>query len=195
MKPKKWRPFRSLAVRAARVFFGSSEVHSLPVIFGDPSLSRSTIVNRLEDTLQLLQECDPRRYQRILRYTHHIAVWPGHHDSYDRLGGMLISRDRFTGDTTEALLGALVHEATHGRLVSWQVRHTKLRSARIERRCVAEQVDSMLVCGKIDAQTAIRLMGVLEFPWWTEAGRRADAKRALASAGLPRWLAILFKRI
>ena len=195
MKFKKWRPFRSLAVRAARAFFGSSEVHGLPVIFGDPSLSRSTVLNLLEDTLHLLQECDPRRYQRILRYTNHIAVWPGHHDAYDRLGGMLISTDRFSGETTEALLGALVHEATHGRLISWRVRHTKLRIARIERRCVEEQVDSMLVCGKIDAQTAIRLMGILESPWWTEPGRRAHAKSALESAGLPSWLAILFKRI
>lgn len=88
-------------------------------------------------------------------------------------------------------IGSLVHEAVHVRIERWGSRTGGDRQARIEPRCLAEQVDTLLRCALISAETGQKNMAILSIEWWTTAAHRRDVRQLMLKAGLPLWVARL----
>jgi hypothetical protein len=171
------------------------DVDGLRVFFIDPDVSRPEVCERLGAALAHLHEFDRRRYGQVHRYVGHVLVWPGHYNAYDMFGGVLFAAELAQDATNAEMIGTLVHEAVHLRMKRFGVRTTSDRDARIERRCVAEQVDCLLRCELIDAPTAVRIFEVLSTEWWSKEARRSDLAELMRRAGLPAWSARLVEPV
>ena len=180
--------------RAAAKVLGSREIHGLTVLFGEFTVPRETVIARLELALSQLRDHDQRRYRWVQEYVGHILVWPGHYSAYDKLGGILLSADHVRDCSVGELLGIVVHEATHLRLARRGIRYTKKLRARIEARCVEEQIEAMKNCHFIDNQIADEIRRELEAPWWREEDRRRDIAIVLRRVGFPAWAASIANR-
>jgi hypothetical protein len=180
---------RFLAVRV--VPFAS--VDGLDVFFIDPDVSRDQVRERLTAALAHLKRCDVRRYDLVHRQVRHVLVWPGHYNAYTMLGGMLLASEHIQDATPAETIGTLVHEAVHLRIARFGVRAGGARQARIERRCLAEQVDSLLRCSLITPSTARKIFEALSTEWWTDSPNRLDLEQIVRKAGLPLWSARLLE--
>jgi len=181
---------RSLAVRVLPFI----DVDGLDVFFVDPDVSRDQVRERLTDALAHLKTFDSRRYNLVQRHVRHVLVWPGHYNAYTRLGGMLLASELIRDALPAETIGTLVHEAVHLRIARWGVRVGGDRQARIERRCLTEQVDSLLKCVLITPLTAQKIFEALSTEWWTNRAHRNDLEQLMQRAGLPRWSARLLER-
>jgi hypothetical protein len=170
-------------------------VDRLDVFFVDPDVSRDQVRDRLAEALAHLKQCDERRYKLVHRHVRHVMVWPGHYNAYTRLGGILLASEHIQDATAAETIGTLVHEAVHLRIARWGVRDAGDRHAQIERRCLTEQVDSLLRCSLITTSTARKILDVLSTEWWTDAAQRSDLEQLMRKAGLPVWSARLLEAI
>lgn len=170
-------------------------VDGLDVFFVDPDVSRDQVRERLAEALSHLKQWDSRRYNLIHKHVRHVLVWPGHYNAYTRLGGILLASELIQDATPAETIGTLVHEAVHLRIARWGARAGGDRQARIERRCLAEQVDSLLRCSLITPLTARKIVDVLSTEWWTNSAHRLDLEQLMRKAGLPLWSARLLEAI
>lgn len=170
-------------------------VDGLDVFFVDPDVSRDQVRERLREALAHLKQCDVRRYNLVHRQIRHIIVWPGHYNAYTRLGGMLLASEHIREATPAETIGTLVHEAVHLRIARWGVRDGGDRQAQIERRCLTEQVDSLLRCSLITPSTGRKIVDVLSTEWWSDGAHRLDLEQLMRKAGLPVWSARLLEAI
>lgn len=93
-----------------------------------------------EEALCLLGQHDSRRYQRVLQFVRNIAVLPVPETFFqpDTLSCIMADSEPTTRD---AVLGALVHEATHGYLTSKGLKY-HCDPIRHERLCLTEEYRS-----------------------------------------------------
>ncbi|MGH8746269.1 MAG: hypothetical protein ACREUK_07250 [Burkholderiales bacterium] len=166
-------------------------VDGMDVFFIDPDASRDQVRERLTAGLAHLKQYDPRRYNLVHQQIRHILIWPGHYHAYTRLGGILLAAEHIQDAMLAETIGSLVHEAVHLRIERWGARTGGDRQARIERRCLAEQVDSLLRCSLISPETGQKIMAILSIEWWTTAAHRRDVQQLMLKAGLPLWVARL----
>jgi hypothetical protein len=166
-------------------------VDGLDVFFVDPGVSRERVRERLAEALAHLKQCDRRRYNLVHRQIRHVMVWPGHYNAYTSLGGVLLASEHIQDATPAETIGTLVHEAVHLRMARRGVRAGGDRQAKIERRCLAEQVDSLLRCSLITPSTADKIVGALSTEWWSDSAYRLDLEQLMRKAGLPLWSARL----
>ena len=170
-------------------------VDGFDVFFIDPDVSHDQVCQRLAAALAHVKQFDPRRYRLIRNQIKHVIVWPGHYNAYTSLGGILLAAEHIEDATPAETIGTLVHEAVHLRIARRGVRAGGDRQARIERRCLGEQVDSLLRCELITPLTSIKILELLSTEWWTNAALRVDLERLMRKAGLPLWSARLLEAI
>lgn len=168
------------------------DVAGVRVIVADPSVSREVVFDRVRSALELLMEVDLRRHRLVCRYVKQVFVWPGPYDAFIRSGGVLLASDTAINASTTELVGTLVHEAVHIRVHRLGVRYVGSRKARIERRCVAEEVDCLLRAQLIGKATAELMQVTLATEWWASERALEQAKLVVQKAGLPTWSARLF---
>lgn len=173
----------------------SSALSGIPVIFMDPSASREPILDRLSGALAILRERDGRRYRQIRRSVRHVLIWPGHYTAFDRWGGILLSTERVIDSIDAENVAMFVHESTHLRIARHGIRYDRAHRERIERRCVEEEIDSLMTCDLITQEQGDHIRGLLSAPWWTDEAQSRDAEQLVHRAGLPRWTAALLRRV
>jgi hypothetical protein len=148
---------------------------------GDPEEHMTRILG----ALQLIREYSPRRYARVTRDLRRIAIVARGGEIYDHaLGTYMVDLQVLQRRSTEEVALAIVHEATHARLWRWNIETTRHNEPRIERLCVAQEIEfaSHLPHGNSLIEHAKEKLGR---PWWGEATRERRAEDQLASLGVP----------
>lgn len=180
--------FRAVARRT----LDTRSSHGIALISGVPGFDIESFGRRTQAALDLLRSGDPRQFRRVHSLVGHIFVWPGVYNAYDRLGGVLLSADFARAAQHDDLIGALVHEATHLRIVSLGVKDHAARRSRIESLCVREQLNALVNCELITAAVAERVWCTMQPQVLAASSRPMDIERSVEAVGLPRWMARLF---
>lgn len=169
-------------------------IRGVTVVLSDPRADRPTCLKSIQAALDLLYELDRRRFEALRRSVKHILVWPGSYTAYDKWGGIHLAARHVSGVPAPILASALVHEATHLRIVRRGIPYDNHLRSRIEALCVREQAAFLRKVPGRGAEWANEVEAGLKEPWWSEADRRARVQRSLEEAGLPGWVEPLLYR-
>lgn len=159
---------------------------------GPPGLSAAP----LGEALALLAATAPRRLRRLRKDVLRLVVepWSGT-AGYSRRSRAILLDPAHLRETSPAWLASgLVHEGTHARLSNRGVRATARITARIERRCCAEQVDFLRRLPPEYGAEAARSIAWIEQslaapePWHGHRARQAALAAHLQQAGAPAWV-------
>lgn len=127
--------------------------------------------------LQLIRDCDPRRFARIQRHIHwifncYLPVVMAEYDPRTRTCRVNFEEPLGDGDLLLwAGFGAvtLIHEATHAVIEARGIQYVPERRARIERLCVAEENRFIRKLGLLDPELAAKLHREFDVSEWHEA--------------------------
>lgn len=102
---------------------------------------RSDVLKRLRSALSLIEEIDPRRFNRMRADLSHIVVKPTIGAFYWIISNTCaLETPEILGRSTAILALTIVHEATHARLTHAGIYPSSVPSKRLERRCVREEL-------------------------------------------------------
>jgi len=125
------------------IFKKPTTMQTLRVTSFDPS--EPVPLEAITDALDLIQQADPRRFRRVLRYIKWIVLgnwrWYGFYYAVGHVCGLkLLSRRNYLEKRLARYIYAavIVHEATHGFLESKKIARTKRNVLRIEKICRSE---------------------------------------------------------
>jgi hypothetical protein len=159
-----------------------------------------TAMARVSEALSLIRRYDPRRFARIVhdgvrivfsRHLAHAQYW----SPVNVIALNLPSVMRWTAPQTAT---AIVHEATHARLSRAGIAPSRAAIARIERRCVEEEISFVRRLPHTDEafeQWAEQKRGLLVTKWWTRRGKARRRVALLEREGGPAWLLWLARRL
>jgi hypothetical protein len=159
--------------------------------FSEASVPQAELVSRLELAFDELRRVDPKRWRDFRRFVAHVIVWPGDYTAYDRWGGIHLSGAYLLRAPSTVLAGGLVHEAAHLRIARAGVEYRPSSRARIEARCVREEVEFLRRVPGDGDRLASEAESQLTAPWWTEGMRHERVRRMAKSADLPEWVTAL----
>lgn len=165
------------------------------VIFTDLKAPRDRCVASLREALHVLGERDPRNYRRVLRYSRHFVVWPGHYFATDHMGGIQLAASYLLEADPAQLAAVLVHEAVHLRIRRYGVTSHPTTVARVELRCVKEEANFLRRIPGDGEQWAREAEEELSNEWWTESARREHVDKVIHDVSAPGWLQLLLRRL
>ena len=164
---------------------------------------KDAIIRQLAAALELVRATDSRRFVRIRADAPRLYV----SDFLGAAGYWWTWPTAITFDATSLLeqpvlwaASTLAHEGTHARLRRAGVHTTAANRARVERRCVSEELDLLHRVPEQHRDEARRWIAwskaslLAPAPWYEPATRRADLRKALAARGAPEWLLWFFGR-
>lgn len=184
-------PWRIVMLMSPRTRVGNLEIFDLR----SATSASDDYFATIRQALELIQNRQPVRFNRILRDVRRIVVadilgaefWP--HMRACALSVELLG----SGSLTVAL--ALVHEATHARLHAARIPYDANSRERIERICVRQEV--IFAQQFPDATSLVdEIEGQLDKPWWSDSAlferRLYLLKRAGASSRVLRCIRAIF---
>jgi len=160
------------------------------------------LLGRIKEALQLIKNCDPYRYGRVLREIDRILVLllPGNTAAFEpKLRRCLIDPRYVRSLPLEFLASAIVHEATHGTLIRRKIGYSQELRYRVERVCMRQELAfaQKTPNGEELRQSIDR--GLERAPeFWADdvvSKRHREGEVATALyAGLPKWLVMALLR-
>ena len=147
----------------------------------------------VSEALNIIYEVDPKRLRRIQRDVKYLLVTDAPSSAYLALSRTCLLSRRLVGRRHPVRVAlTIVHEATHARIASAGIISRDSLRARIEKRCVAEQVALLMKLrdagyGGTEAW-ATYLEERLRRPWWTPDEVLRRKEMMLQEHGAPRWL-------
>lgn len=195
MRPKVRHSLRRAVSALLLRLYPTRRVADIRIVFTDLAADRDATEERLTAVFETVRRVEERAFVAVKRYVKHVVIWGGHYTAYDQLGGVHLSSAWLADSSDVELAAALVHEATHLRLIRLGVRYKdEQQRARIERLCVKRQAAFLRRAQDGGADLAAELERALERPWWTDEAHRARAERLVSDAELPGWLVPLLHR-
>lgn len=157
-----------------------------------------TSLGRFESALTLIAEVEPLRFRRLQSDVKRFLITDTTSSRYLRLTRTcVLPVGRVLESSRERLALTIVHEATHARIARAGVLPTVDKQARIEQRCVKEEIrflNVLKVAGYNGTDDwAAHLMRQLDIRWWTEDYRFRKANQELVDRGAPNWLVKLHR--
>ncbi len=145
------------------------------------------IVAKVSDACSLVAAADPRRGRQLQRYIRRILIQKSSTSGFlTRPDVVLLALSLIEGHGPETIAGVLVHEATHARLAGHGIRSWPDVLARVERRCILEQIDFLSrLPGRHDLVDYYSTW--LDQVWWSHDQRIARRRKFLVDLGAPRW--------
>ena len=147
---------------------------------------------RVALALDLVAACDPRRLARIRRDMPNIQVIRSGGGMYSPItGSCIVDWAAVTWRPVAWLAETIVHEATHARLHAAGVGHARAWTARIERRCLREEVAFARRVpdgGTWAATLESRMEALLATKWWEPHKAIERTIRQARADRMPRWL-------
>lgn len=162
-----------------------------------------SVVARLTDAIYLLDAVDPLRLARIRRDAPRLHVGlVGHAAMYSHRPPTIAWRDEvLLAQPVLWAASALVHEGTHARIHGAGIRTTAATRARIERRCVAEEIHFLRKAAAHFPEYASQAEHfiahaerelAMPVPWYAPSQKWARVREELVRLEAPRWLLWLF---
>ncbi len=161
------------------------------------SYDAATLLPPVASALDLVREADPRRFGRIRTDSPRLYV----SDFLGAAGYWWTWPTAITFDAKTLLeqpplwaASTIVHEGTHARLRRSGIHTTDATRARVEHRCVAEQIDLLRRVPTQHREQAVKWIEwnesklAAKAPWYEPATRRANLRSELATRGAPDWL-------
>jgi hypothetical protein len=128
-----------------------AEVNGILVIIdGDDSGDRDRVCAGLSEALEKLTAWAPRMRRRMEVEVRQILVEPGRNALYLHPGTIVIGLQAFHLTDSDAVASYIVHEAVHARIETRGIRYWPHLRARIERRCLREQLEFLASRGRTD---------------------------------------------
>jgi hypothetical protein len=189
-------------VRRAYLTGPTKSVEVMTVFVADADEPRGgAAADRLAEALSLIRRGDPRRFARLLRDGVRIAFTTqfGRAQYWRSVNVIALDLQKVIDRPLSLLASSIVHEATHARLARSGIVSRRAATARIERRCVEEEIAFMRrlphSSEALFEQWTAQKRDSLALHWWTRrAGARAGAA-ALEREGGPAWLLWLACRL
>ncbi|OBQ83595.1 hypothetical protein [Mesorhizobium sp. WSM3873] len=127
--------------------------------------SSSEVFRRVKDAIQLIKTYDVVRFRMVVREIARIWIrlLPGHSAAYRQDKKMCLLDRRFVlSSQPEFIASAIIHEATHGRLIRWKIGYTEDVRHRVEMACVRRE---LAFAGKMpNAETLVaQTKAILEY--------------------------------
>jgi hypothetical protein len=157
----------------------------------------ASLAGRLAAAIDLVGQVSPRRLRRLRLEETRIFIgeflgaagyWYGWPKAITFHHAVLIEQP------VVWIASALIHEGTHARLRRVGIHSTSFNRARIERRCVREEIAFLRNLPQEYAADAARFEAwslaalTAAYPWYEPEQRRAKMREALAADGAPGWL-------
>ena len=110
------------------------------IVDNDDAAQRMMAFTIVSDALARIASSAPHTDRRMRRDVHQILVMPAKTAAYFHPGTILIPCHAFDEADSDAVAGYIVHEAVHARIEKHRIRYWPDLQARIERRCLREQI-------------------------------------------------------
>ena len=180
-----------LVIRLAR----SIKVDGLWV--GVLSENRSNeLLERVNEALQLIKNCDPYRYRRVITEIDRILVYllPNNTATFvPESRTCLIDPRSIRSYSLEFIASAIVHEATHGTLTRRHIGYSEALRRRVENLCLRQELAfARKIPHGAELRQSIERSLELAPDFWADevvSKRHREGQIAMARyAGLPNWL-------
>jgi hypothetical protein len=175
-------------IRGPYELCGGIEVHYKSFM---PEDRRKIAVDRVNQALYLIFKLDSRRYYRLFNDGTTIAIvhGAGGHSYCVPNNTIILDLRRIEGETVSAAALSIVHEATHARIALAGVEYRGDRRARIEWRCVEEEIvfSRHFPWPSEENRVAWEAQQREQFnrPWWGDKNGFRRLAEGLEEAGAP----------
>ena len=149
---------------------------------------------KVTQALQLVQRFEPRRVARLQKDRVALLLATGQGtSSYSESANMIVlDVTQLSSLTAAGAACVMVHESTHARFAHAAIPYSKKIAARVERRCVEEEIAFVNLFPRTsEAEYEAWAAGKRERlarPWWTRGERLRAAAASLEREGAPAWL-------
>lgn len=154
------------------------------------------VLRKLEKALQLIKAYDMYRYRRILKeidriWSHPLPVKTA--CFVESLRRCLVDNEYVLNTSPEIIASTLVHEATHGRLIRYNIGYSEEIRSRVERVCIRqERAFALKIPQNGDLLQKIERKLAIAPDYWTDHAaleRHREGMIVMAEdVGLPNWL-------
>ena len=157
-----------------------------------PKGTFASVLPVVNEAIDLIATYDPRRYHRIRRDIRYIIVartplsevaeyWPN-------LRACILDPSFVGSHAAGSIALSIVHEATHARLWKAGVRYGENVRARVERRCILEEIAFARRVpdgGELESEARGRLH---DPAFWGDEAMRSRQQKRLEAIGMPAWV-------
>lgn len=157
---------------------------------------RRLLLERVTAALDQIYRLDQRRIGRLVRDGVPIVIvaLQGRHFFSEVVDAICLDRRILSREAsnTSTIACAIVHESTHARMAHAGLFYSKRYAARMERRCIEEEIAylgrSPYIKPDEFAAWAASRRKALDHPWWTRRGRLEAYAKFLETEGAPAWI-------
>lgn len=146
------------------------------------------VLAKVGAALRLIGELDPRRLERLRQDVRSILVIHAGQSAFGYASRLMqLDLPLVTRGSAGMVAIVIVHEAAHARLAAAGIITTRHTEARIERRCVLEQIAFMRLLEEAGwrglPKAMEQLTAALSAPWWTKERRHQRELILLSQLG------------
>lgn len=184
----------STALRALRRISPKQFRRGFEVVLAFNTDDADALLQKIEDALSIIEEGDPRRYQRIRRDLRSVLITrAGGPEFLPPLSACLLGYQLIKDATPVGLAFMIVHEAAHARLWRRGVRYDFQVRDRVERLCITEELrfaEAIHSSPDVIAWVRAKLSNTRR---WSDEGIEARRAAELNELGIPRWIQKLLR--
>lgn len=184
----------SAALRALRSISPKQFRRGFEIVLAYNTDDAEVVLQKIDEALSIIEEGDPRRYQRIRRDLQSILITrAGGPEFLPPLSACLLGYQLTKDATPLGLAFMIVHEAAHARLWHRGFNYDFQIRDRIERLCITEELrfaETIHSAPDVIAWVRSKLSNTKR---WSDEGIEARRVAELNELGMPRWVQKLLR--
>jgi hypothetical protein len=188
------RPLRGLARRIVAALYRAGDVDGFELAdLSTDGTSVEVLRERLAAALATINYYAPRRARRLKKDLKGFLITDAEGAEFvPSIRACALSSAYVARASADELAATIVHEGTHARLWACGIHYPPKLRERIERLCVAEEIDFACLLGSADDLVA-DAEARLQRRWWTEQNELERRLRQLEQLGRPAWYRRIYR--